>query len=64
MGWKSFRNLDVQRSDGTTLLFPQSWRDTFRVMIGTEDKWLRPTMLSDREMSLRAGYLFSADAGT
>lgn len=61
---KSFRNLDVQRSDGTTLLFPQSCRDTFRVVIGTEYKWLRPPMLPDWEMSHRAGYLFSADAGT
>jgi long-chain fatty acid transport protein len=57
-GWQSFRNLDVQRSDGTTVLFPQNWRDTFMVMIGTEYKWLRPAMLPDWETSLRAGYVF------
>lgn len=57
-GWKSFRNLDVHQSNGTTVLFPQNWRNTFMVMIGTEYKWLRPGVLPDWEMSLRAGYLF------
>jgi long-chain fatty acid transport protein len=57
-GWKSFRNLDVHQSDGTTVPFPQNWRNAFMVMIGTEYKWLRPAMLPDWETSLRAGYLF------
>ncbi len=57
-GWNSFRNLDVHRSDGTTVLFPQNWRNAFMVMIGTEYKWLRPAGLPDWETSLRAGYLF------
>ncbi len=57
-GWKSVRNLDLRLSNppGTTLPQPQNWRNTYTVMIGTEYKWLKPQMLPEWELALRAGY--------
>jgi len=56
VGWKSFRNLDVHLSNGGTLPFPENWRNSYVVMLGTEYKWLQVPRLPDWEVALRAGY--------
>ncbi len=61
-GWKSLRNTDVHLSNGTTIAFPQNWRSTYTVMIGTEYKWLRPERLPHWEVALRGGYWHSQSA--
>jgi long-chain fatty acid transport protein len=58
-GWKSNRNLDVHLSNGTTLPFPQQWRNSFVAHFGTEYKWLQLPLLPSWEVALRGGYLFS-----
>ncbi|MBX3303636.1 MAG: outer membrane protein transport protein [Nitrospira sp.] len=58
-GWKSVRNLDVRLSSGATIAFPQNWRSTYTFMVGTEYKWLQPTLLPDWDVALRAGYWHS-----
>ncbi len=57
-GWKSFRNLDIHLSNGTTIPFPQDWRSVITLMVGTEYKWLRPTALPEWELGLRLGYAY------
>jgi long-chain fatty acid transport protein len=61
-GWKSYRNTDVHLSNGATIAFPQNWRSTYTVMIGTEYKWLRPERLPQWEVALRGGYWHSQNA--
>lgn len=56
VGWKSFRNLDVHLANGTTLPFPQNWRNSYVVMLGTEHKWLHVDQLPHWEVALRGGY--------
>jgi len=56
VGWKSFRNLDVHLANGTTLPFPQNWRNSYVVMLGTEHKWLHVEQLPHWEVALRGGY--------
>ncbi|ALA57817.1 putative Porin [Nitrospira moscoviensis] len=58
-GWKSVRNLDVHLSTGTTIPFPQNWRNSYTVMVGTEYKWLHPAALPDWDVALRGGYWHS-----
>ena len=58
-GWKSFRNTDVHLSTGATIPFPQDWRSTYTVMVGTEYKWLKPAILPAWEVALRGGYWHS-----
>jgi long-chain fatty acid transport protein len=58
-GWKSFRNTDVHLSTGASIPFPQNWRSTYTVMVGTEYKWLKPAMLPAWEVALRGGYWHS-----
>jgi long-chain fatty acid transport protein len=58
-GWKSVRNTDVHLSNGSTIPFPQNWRNTYTIMIGTEHKWLHPEILPAWELALRAGYWHS-----
>jgi long-chain fatty acid transport protein len=58
-GWKSFRNTDVHLSTGATIPFPQNWRSTYTVMVGTEYKWLKPAMLPAWEVAIRGGYWHS-----
>jgi long-chain fatty acid transport protein len=58
-GWKSNRNLDVHLSNGSTLPFPQQWRNSFVAHFGTEYKWLQLPILPSWEVALRGGYLFS-----
>lgn len=57
--WKSVRNLDASLSNGTTIQFPQNWRSTYTVMVGTEYKWLQPALLPHWEVALRGGYWHS-----
>lgn len=58
-GWSSVRNLDVHLSTGTTIPFPQNWRNAYTFMIGTEYKWLDPAVLPDWDIALRGGYWHS-----
>ena len=58
-GWKSVRNLDVHLSNGVTIPFPQSWRNAYTFMIGTEYKWLAPAVLPDWDIAVRGGYWHS-----
>ena len=58
-GWKSFRNTDVHLSTGPTLAFPQNWRSTTTLMLGTEYKWLKPKILPTWEIALRGGYWYT-----
>jgi long-chain fatty acid transport protein len=50
-GWSSVRNLDVHLSTGTTIPFPQNWRNAYTFKIGTEYKWLDPAVLPDWDYS-------------
>jgi len=61
-GWKSLRNTDVHLSNGITIPFPQNWRSSYTVMIGTEYKWLQVERLPDWEIALRGGYWHSQNA--
>ena len=55
-GWKSIRDTDIHFSTGQTILFPRRWRSTYTIMVGTEHKWQKPTVLPDWEIALRGGY--------
>jgi long-chain fatty acid transport protein len=57
IGWKSVRNLDLRRRDGTVILEqPQNWKSTYAILIGTEYRWLKMDQLPGWEVSLRGGY--------
>lgn len=58
-GWQSFRNTDVRLSSGSTILFPQHWRNSVMVMAGTEYKWLQLARLPAWEVAVRGGYWYS-----
>lgn len=58
-GWQSVRNLDVRLSNGITIPFPQNWRSTYTLMVGTEYKWLKPRVLPEWNITLRGGYAYS-----
>jgi long-chain fatty acid transport protein len=58
-GWRSVRNLDVHLSTGATIPNPQNWRSTYTIMIGTEYKWLQPTVLPEWDLAVRGGYWHS-----
>lgn len=61
-GWHSFRNTDVNLSNGSTIGIPRNWTDTFRIMLGTEYKWLRLDKLPEWEVALRGGYWYAQTA--
>ncbi|MBD0306251.1 MAG: outer membrane protein transport protein, partial [Nitrospiraceae bacterium] len=56
VGWNSFRNLDVTLSNGGRIALPQSWRNSYTVMVGTEYKWMRLSRFPEWEVALRGGY--------
>lgn len=57
IGWKSVRNLDLRRRDGTMILEqPQNWKSTYAILIGTEYRWLNIDQLPGWEVALRGGY--------
>ncbi len=57
VGWKSVRNLDVRRSDGTVILpEPQNWKSTYAILVGTEYRWLKWDPLPGWEVAVRGGY--------
>jgi long-chain fatty acid transport protein len=57
VGWKSVRNLDVRRPDGTVILpEPQNWKSTYAILVGTEYRWLKLDQLPGWEVAVRGGY--------
>jgi long-chain fatty acid transport protein len=57
VGWKSVRNLDVRRPDGTVILpQPQNWKSTYAILVGTEYRWLTIDQLPGWEVAVRGGY--------
>lgn len=57
IGWKSVRNLDLRRPDGTIILQqPQNWKSTYAILIGTEYRWLKMDRLPGWEVAVRGGY--------
>ncbi|BFU96601.1 MAG: fatty acid transporter [Nitrospira sp.] len=59
VGWQSFRNFNVNLSNGATLPFPQNWQNSVVVMIGTEYRWLQVERLPNWEVAARGGYIRS-----
>jgi long-chain fatty acid transport protein len=57
--WDAFQNLNVKLSNGAVLPFPQDWKNSIVLYVGTEYKWLKMDHLRDWEVALRAGYWFS-----
>jgi long-chain fatty acid transport protein len=55
-GWKSVRNNDIYLDGGSRIANPKNWRSGYTLMLGTEYKWLRPTVLPQWEIALRSGY--------
>ena len=57
IGWKSVRNLDLRRPDGTIILQqPQNWKSTYAILVGTEYRWLKMDRLPGWEVAVRGGY--------
>jgi long-chain fatty acid transport protein len=57
IGWKSVRNLDLRRPDGTVILQqPQDWKSTYAILVGTEYRWLKVDRLPGWEVAVRGGY--------
>lgn len=57
IGWKSVRNLDLRRPDGTVILQqPQNWKSTYAILVGTEYRWLKMDRLPGWEVAVRGGY--------
>ena len=57
--WSDFKNLNLNLSNGATLPFARNYGDAVVVMIGTEYKWLQPTILPDWEVATRLGYVYA-----
>ena len=57
--WSSFKNLDIQLSNGITLPQPRNWKGVLVVNVGTEYKWLSLANLPDWEIAFRGGYVRS-----
>lgn len=57
--WSSFKNLDLSLSNGTTIHVPQNWRGAYTALVGTQYKWLKPAILPEWEIALRAGYWYA-----
>ena len=57
--WTAFQNLNLNLSNGATVPFPRNYGDAFVVMVGTEHKWLEPSILPEWDLALRGGYVRS-----
>ena len=57
--WSSFKDLNIRLSNGTTLPEPRDWKGIYVIRVGTEYKWLTPTLLPDWEIAARLGYIRS-----
>ena len=57
VGWKANRNLDIHLANGAVIANPQSWQNSYTVMIGTEYRWLHVAAMPDWEVALRGGYM-------
>ena len=56
VGWGSYRNLDVQLSNGAMIPQPAGWKNVPVVAVGTEYKWLDPSWLPHWNIAVRSGY--------
>lgn len=56
VGWNAFRSFDVELSGGNTVRTPQNWKTIYGFSIGSEFKWLRPTLLPYWDIAVRAGF--------
>jgi len=57
VGWKSVRNLDIRRADGTVIdPQPQNWKATYAILVGTEYRWLNMDRLPGWDVAVRGGY--------
>ncbi|HEX5647815.1 MAG TPA: outer membrane protein transport protein [Nitrospira sp.] len=56
VGWGSYRNLDVQLSNGAMIPQPAGWKNVPVVAVGTEFKWLDPSWLPHWDIAVRSGY--------
>lgn len=59
VGWKSVRNLDTHLSNGATLPQPANWKNVVVILTGTEYRWLKPDVLPEWEVAVRAGYSYT-----
>ncbi|MGH7230453.1 MAG: OmpP1/FadL family transporter [Nitrospiraceae bacterium] len=57
--WSSFKNLDVRLSNGAVLPEPRNWKGVFIVRVGTEYRWLQPSLLPEWEIAARFGSIRS-----
>ena len=57
--WNDFKDLNLNLSTGATVPFVRNYGDAVVLMIGTEHKWLQPSILPDWEVAARAGYVYS-----
>jgi len=59
VGWRSIRNFDTHLSTGGIIPQPAGWKNVVVILIGTEYRWLKPELLPNWEVALRAGYSFT-----
>jgi len=57
--WHSFKQVNIQLSNGTTLPEPRGWNGVFIAHVGTEYKWLGPAVLPEWDVAARFGYIRS-----
>lgn len=62
VGWGRFDNLDARLDNGVTLPSPAKWRDTYAMMFGSEQKWIKLQSLPFWDFALRQGYDFARTA--
>ncbi len=56
--WTDFEDLNLQLSNGALIPNPRNYGDSWIVMAGTEFKALSPALLSNWDVSFRAGYIY------
>lgn len=57
--WRSVRNLDTHLSTGGVLPQPANWKNVVVILTGTEYRWMKPRLLPEWDVALRAGYSFT-----
>lgn len=59
VAWKTVNNLDIQLSNGLKIPQPAKWKTAPVFMLGTEFKWLRPSLMPNWHVALRSGYTYT-----